>query len=427
MRFKRFGQDIRLTVRLATDETPSGEMRSFELTFGDSSRRMVDAKGKVDRGRLTVETTISGRTTRSSKVWTPDMRSPAYELQLYRTAIRRAGDVSRFKMYRPEENRVISVVVNADGIRPTRMLDRSRKQLLRTRTVMADLPTVTSFIDSAGNVVKTEADLFGQKLVTYTVDRDEALKAISGRELDQAVQSLIPTDVIKNPHRNLKLTYKITLTGTDLAKLIPSGPTQTVQQTGPNTVLVTVVVAKPAAGVTKGRQPTQDYLTSNRYLQTQDQRVIQHARRAAGGQFDPWKICVAMERYVFQKLTQKNFSTALATAADVAQNLEGDCTEHAVLLAAMVRTRKIPSRLVGGLVYLERKGVPFFGGHMWTEVFVNGQWFPLDATLGLGSIGVGHLKLATSSFADDAPIPVTLFLPLMKLIGHMKIQVQNAE
>jgi hypothetical protein len=307
------------------------------------------------------------------------------------------------------------------------MFDQSRKQLLRTRTVMADLPTVTSFIDSAGNVVKTEADFFGQRLVTYTVDRDEALKAISGRELDQAVQSLIPTDFIKHPHRHRKLTYKITFTGTDLAKLIPSGPTQSVQQTGPKTVLVTVVAAKPAARVISDRQPTQDYLKSNRYLQTQDQRVIQHARRAARDQFDPWKICVAMERYVFEKLTQKNFSTALATAADVAQSLEGDCTEHAVLLAAMVRTRKIPSRLVGGLVYLERKGFPFFGGHMWTEVFVGGQWLPLDATLGLGSIGAGHLKLATSSFADDAPIPVTLFLPLMKLIGHMKIQVQDVE
>ena len=423
MQFKRFGQDIKLSVRLTTHDTETGDMRSFDLTFGDSPKRMVKATGKVERGRLIVETTVGGRTTRSSKVWTPDMRSPAYEFQLYRTNVRRRGDVARFKMYRPEENRVVSAVVSADGMRPTRLFDQSQKQLLRTRTVMADLPTVTSYVDSAGNVAKTEVDFFGQRLVTYTVDRQEALKAISGGELDQAVQSLISTDPIRDPHHQQELTYKITLSGTDLAKLLPSGPTQTVRIIDPHTVLVTVRATKPVAGANKLPSPTQDYLSSNRYLQIRDPHIIQHARRAAGTQVDPWKICLAMERYVFQKLTAKNFSTALATAADVAQNLEGDCTEHAVLLAAMVRTRKIPSRLVGGLVYLERNRFAYFGGHMWTEVFVNGRWIPMDATLGLGGIGVGHIKLATSSFADDAPIPVTLFLPLMRLIGHMKIQV----
>lgn len=426
MRFKRFGQDVRLTVRLVTDDSRTGDMHGFALRFGDSPRRMVDASGKVDRGRLAIETTVAGRKTRSSKAWTRDMRSPAYEYHLYRTSIRRAGDVSRFKMYRPEENRVISVVVSADGIRPTRLLDQSKKDLLRTRTVMADLPTVTSFVDPAGNVVKTEMDLFGQRLVTYTVDRAEALKAISGRELDQAVQSLIPTDVIRKPHLSRKITYQIVFTRKDLADLIPTGATQTTRQIDSDTLEVTVVAAKPPAG-RSNRKQSAEYLTANRYLQTQDVRVIEHARRAAGNQLDPWRISLAMERYVFEKLKQKNFSTALATAADVAKNLEGDCTEHAVLLAAMLRTRKIPSRLVGGLVYLERQGLPFFGGHMWTEVFVDGRWIPLDATLGRGGIGATHIKLSTSSFADDAPIPVTLFLPLMQLIGHLKIRVLSAD
>ena len=426
MRFRRFGQDVRITVRLVTDDSRNGAMHGFELRFGDSPRRMVEATGKVERGRLTVETTVAGRTTRSSKVWTPDMRSPAYEYHLYRTSIRRAGDASRFKMYRPEENRVIPAVVSADGMRPTRLLDQSQKSLLRTRTVMADLPTVTSFIDSAGNVVKTETDFFGQKLVTYTVDRAEALQAISGRELDHAVQSLITTDVIRKPHLSRKIIYRIRYSGKDLADLIPTGDTQTTRPIDAETVELTVVAAKPPAGRSHRKLPA-EYLTANRYLQTQDVRVVGHARRAAGNHVDPWKISLAMERYVFEKLKQKNFSTALATAADVAKNLEGDCTEHAVLLAAMLRTRRIPSRLVGGLIYVEQQGLPFFGGHMWTEVFVDSRWIPLDATLGRGGIGAAHIKLSTSSFADDAPIPVTLFLPLMKLMGHLNIRVLNAE
>ena len=41
-----------------------------------------------------------------------------------------------------------------------------------------------------------------------------------------------------------------------------------------------------------------------------------------------------------------------ATAAEVARSREGDCTEHAVLLAALARARGIPARVAMGLVYV---------------------------------------------------------------------------
>jgi transglutaminase-like putative cysteine protease len=124
-----------------------------------------------------------------------------------------------------------------------------------------------------------------------------------------------------------------------------------------------------------------------------------------------------MEQYVYKELKKKNFSTALASAAEVAKSLEGDCTEHACLLAAMLRVEKIPSRVAVGLVYAERFGA--FGGHMWTEAWLDGKWVPLDATLGKGGIGAGHIKLADSSFADEGPSPVTSFVPLMNMLSNV--------
>ena len=67
---------------------------------------------------------------------------------------------------------------------------------------------------------------------------------------------------------------------------------------------------------------------------------------------------------------------------EVARSLEGDCTEHAVLLAALCRARKIPARVAFGLVYYPpQKG---FAYHMWNEVWIADRWIPLDATLGHG-------------------------------------------
>src|SRR5262249_12940353 len=149
--------------------------------------------------------------------------------------------------------------------------------------------------------------------------------------------------------------------------------------------------------------------------------VVAHARAAANGRSNPGILAETMERYVQRKLTKKNFSTAMASAAEVAETLSGDCTEHAVLLAAMLRARQIPSRIAVGLVYVE--GPNAFGGHMWTEAWIGGEWIPLDATLGRGGIAAAHLKMSDSSFADDAPAPFAAFLPLVEVLGTMKIDV----
>ena len=105
----------------------------------------------------------------------------------------------------------------------------------------------------------------------------------------------------------------------------------------------------------------------------------------------------------------------------MARNLEGDCTEHAVLLAAMLRAAEIPSRVAVGLVYVD--SLSAFGGHMWTEAYLDGHWIPLDGTLGRGGTGIGHLKLTDSSLADDGPGALSSFAPLMLVIGQMQIEV----
>ena len=49
--------------------------------------------------------------------------------------------------------------------------------------------------------------------------------------------------------------------------------------------------------------------------------------------------------------------------------------------------------------------IDVFGGHMWTEAWMDGQWIPLDATLSRGGTGAAHLKMSGGSLADNAPTP----------------------
>ena len=103
----------------------------------------------------------------------------------------------------------------------------------------------------------------------------------------------------------------------------------------------------------------------------------------------------------------------------------GGATGLALLSARLLRARGIPSRVAVGLVYVP--GQAKMGGHMWTEALFADGWVPLDATLGRGGIGGGHLKVAESSLSDDAPIPVTAFAPLMSLGPDTSIEVIKAD
>jgi transglutaminase-like putative cysteine protease len=116
---------------------------------------------------------------------------------------------------------------------------------------------------------------------------------------------------------------------------------------------------------------------------------------------------------------------AFATADHVARTLEGDSTECSVLAAAMCRAVGVPSRTAVGLVYHVTDGRPAFNYHMWVEVHVKKQWLPLDPTLGRGSIGAMHLKIADHSWADTQSL--TPLLPLMRVMGKLSIEVVRVD
>ena len=107
----------------------------------------------------------------------------------------------------------------------------------------------------------------------------------------------------------------------------------------------------------------------------------------------------------------------------MAQTHEGDCSEHAVLLAALARACGIPSRVAIGLVYVE--GAGGFGYHMWTEMYLSGTWVPFDAVSGRGGTSAAYLKLADSSL--DGPGAYSSFLPVAQVVGQLKIGLISAE
>jgi transglutaminase-like putative cysteine protease len=88
-----------------------------------------------------------------------------------------------------------------------------------------------------------------------------------------------------------------------------------------------------------------------------------------------------LTRFVAAYITQKNLMRGFDPASVVATRREGDCTEHAVLLAALGRSFGFPARVVTGIVVLDIEGNLFAGGHAWVEWYGAGGWSCADAAI----------------------------------------------
>ena len=424
LKLKRFGQALNLETHLKTKETPAGELLTYTFEMQNPPAASTVSEGEVRDGTLHIKTSVANQAKQSQLKWKPTFHSPSYIDQFFQKQPLQPGEEQSFSMLLPEYNKVTDVQLKALEYEKTELYGGEEAECLHVEMKQSLLPgmTIDLYVTREGKIPKTVADFLGSAMITYTVSKEVALEELSGKELDLAVQTLIKVKPIPGAHDTERVVYEITLTDGDPTSVLPESETQKVEKLDEHRARLTVQRAAapqefPAADVDA------EYLQPSQFLQSDDSRVIEHAKQAVQSETNPWKQAVQMEKYVHEHLRKKNFSTALASAGEVAKNMEGDCTEHAVLLAAMLRAMKVPARVAVGLVYIPSRAS--FGGHMWTEVYLDGRWIPLDATLGKGGIGAGHIKLADSSLSENAPAPLAIFLPILQAVGKLSIDVKE--
>ena len=102
----------------------------------------------------------------------------------------------------------------------------------------------------------------------------------------------------------------------------------------------------------------------------------------------------ALRDFAHRYIDKKNLSRSYDVASVVAARKEGDCTEHAVFLAALLRLKKIPARVAHGLVLVRSGGQTRAFGHAWVEVRGPRAWTPLDAALDVDPRAPVYLPLS---------------------------------
>jgi hypothetical protein len=125
------------------------------------------------------------------------------------------------------------------------------------------------------------------------------------------------------------------------------------------------------------------YLRANPWVRSDDVLVRRMAR--SGGPQDR-SVAARMAKLTNTVRLRMREDADYIGYADAVQALRtgrGDCTEFAVLLAALARAQGIPARLAAGMAYSSRfQGrTDTFNPHVWVQVYDTGRWVSYDAAL----------------------------------------------
>ncbi len=423
---KRFGQVIEMSTDNTSVETTDGKLLRMDNRSKQSAavtRTRGTVVGKVLK--LTVET--PDKKTPSEVPWSDDILGQYAEDQLLKRKPLKPGESRTYRSFSQDFNLVLTNRLTGEDSEDATLLDGSKRRLQRVRAQIENLPPLKNmkiyhFVDEHGESLKVHTE-FVINQTFYRTTKDVALAKPSNISGDFGVTSLITSDKkIPNALDATEVVYRIHVTDDDPFQVIPQDERQKLSKDDTGAVLLTIRAVDPTQPAADAKKPAVEFLQPNNWLQSDNAKVVQAAKQAVGDASDPWEKSKRIEKWVHDNITEKNFSLGLASAAEVAQNREGDCTEHGVLLAAMARAAGIPARVAVGLVYVERLGeFGSFGYHMWAEVHVNGQWVPLDGTLGRGHASPVHIKIFDSSM-NGADAMATL-LPVVAVMNRLKIDV----
>jgi hypothetical protein len=229
----------------------------------------------------------------------------------------------------------------------------------------------------------------GPGFVLLAQPKPEAVRMGSGADLSKlSVSAFVdrPLGVEARKVRRLVLSAE----GLPAADLPRDGRQQVEEGPDGRTLLT---LERPAAPAPCVRVPPEiaPWLAADADLASDHEELRALARRVAGAETDLHRRARLLCAWVHANL-RKTSRSFLSSALDVLRRREGDCTEHALLAAALCRAAGVPARTVVGLAYAgDEKRV--FGFHAWIEAWC-GTWTAMDPTWGEALADATHVKLA---------------------------------
>lgn len=283
----------------------------------------------------------------------------------------------------------------------------------------------TVFTNDAGEIIRSETDMGGLSLIVLLSEKEIALSPVEPVEL-VASTLVTPSRPIERPRAAKRAVYRL------LGDGLPALPETAAQRAsvidGGAEVVIDIHRRAPAP---PEDQNAPRFLAPTGAVDAADPAIIALTEQALDGVEGPdAERAEALRRFVHGYIDEKSLGVGFATASEVCRTREGDCSEHAVLLAAMLRAAGVPSRVATGLIYAERfvGKRDVFGYHVWTQalVAIDGEavWMDYDATLPDATpFDATHIALSTSALSEGDTL--NAMSAVAGVLGNLRIEVSS--
>lgn len=327
------------------------------------------------------------------------------------------------------------VEITRRGFEPAEIeLGGTKVKATRTVSTMSGMPGMetTEWVDDEGVPLRVETSMMGIGMVMRASTREEATGLDAAEMPELMVRTFVKPDrAIEGPRQTRRASYVIGISRGTLPAM-PTAASQRVETLEGGRVRVVVDIDNPAPAAAGDAEDAR-YLASTSTINAGDAEIARLkglAVRDAGE--DPAARAEAIRRFVFSYIRKKGLGVGFATASEVARGREGDCTEHAVLLAALLRADGIPARTASGLVYADQFAGQerIFGYHMWAQALLptadgGRAWVDLDAALSETlPTDATHIALSVSALGDGELQEG--FASMAGMMGSLSISVEEA-
>jgi hypothetical protein len=416
----RAGTKVALTTSETDTETRDGKPLAFE------SRTMISGTASVLRGNLRADgkfdvvSEVGGAKQTRTIAWPAD----ALLVEGQRLAALHNGLApgTRFRELAFQPESVDAVEVESIVVASERVdLPDGARTLTKIEQVI-HLPDATTntivWVDADQTVLKMAMPLMGYDLTMLACSQSCAQKP--NQTADILTHSLVRAPSALSAEelsRGVRLKLSTIKTGAPLQLADTDEQHATATAQG-----VDLVITPLDADARPGREdkPTAADSKPNDWLQSDAAEIRKLAREGAGGAKTAHEQMLHLEQFVRSYIRTKSLNVGYASALEVAKNPEGDCTEHAVLLAALGRALGISTRVVDGLAYTDHYAGAehVFVPHAWAQAFVDGHWQSFDAAL--HGFDAGHIAL---SVGDGDP---WRFFAGFDTLGRMRVDAVEA-
>jgi len=328
--------------------------------------------------------------------------------------------------------RPVQTVTTIEGTAKVRVFGKEFIAL-RTSSVTSNTAGMrtTAFLDEQGLPLLLEMKLGAIPMRLVAMTKENALLPVDDSAPELFVPTLVEIDPPIERARELRsASFLLEVSDGELPELFTGGA-HSFERLSKTSGRVRIDLDSPVAAPTSDFSDVR-YIRPTTYANTEDTRIIQMADGAMkNAPADRTARAEILRTFVYQFIESKNLGTGFATASEVCRTGEGDCSEHAVLLAALLRAERIPARVVSGLIYADsfagKQSV--FGFHMWTQalLIVNGKptWVDLDAVLPDGiAMDAAHIAVSTYDLSDGDF--VTSMVPVVSLLGTLSVETESA-